>query len=232
MFLPSASEAIYFDAGFGGGLSWSSISGKDAKEWLNANSSDNTAVDLGFKLGGGLIKGLPFYFVGEVIYAWANTYQVPSYFIISDGPDFSIEEKKEPIRFEFILVGPGVVYYPMEKLQLAATFGGVYAIFTSGKSREFSTTLGYGYNLSTAWEFAIGQNRNDAIIVGARWMQTFTNVGVHYIYHSDGYSLFGGATAENYQLDQHSLGLFVKYAYKTKVPARESIVRKSDEYFK
>jgi hypothetical protein len=199
MFLPSQAKAFYLDVGFGTGLGWTSGWGPTKSIEL-----DSTSIDFSLKIGGGPIDDLPLYIVGE----------------IADAPT-SIGKNGGP-QLDILLIGPGIIYYPLKNLQLGATVGYAETLYGGSSVYNISGGGGFGYDLSIGGELGLGRS-NSALILGAKWMQAFTSINVRESYDEG---------VIRYPLTQSYLGLFLKYAYRSGRVDKVAIAsKKSDEYF-
>jgi hypothetical protein len=145
---------LYFDAGLGLGPAWTKIDGKDfAKTSRLSGTSDEAAVDLGFKIGLGPFDTIPIYVVGVLggighrIYDSNNHYQMNSY-----------------------LLGPGVIFYPARFCQLAASLGYSFVGNDSSLSNDAIATGkskgGFAGDISVAFDLGMG---NHALLGGIRF---------------------------------------------------------------
>jgi hypothetical protein len=93
------------------------------------------------------------------------------------------------------LIGPGIVFYPVERIQVASTIG--YASLAVGDSSgniSVGGDGGIGYSLSVAYDLQV--YRGNAILMGVKWAQA------SFPTNSISYDLYG-------------INIFIGYSFRT-----------------
>ena len=133
-------QGLYFDIGFGLGSATTEIDGVDVSDVMSG--SDETAVDIGFKLGYGPIAGAPVYLAGTVEGIGHRFYDASNY-----------------IQYNSYLIGPSVIFYPVPLIQIAGSIG--YSFVANDTDLGFimdDSKSGYAYDISAALDIGAGKN--------------------------------------------------------------------------
>jgi hypothetical protein len=175
---------LYFDAGIGVGPAWTTVDGDDFVEAITKSGTpDEFALDLGLKLGLGPFDTIPIYITG-VIGGIGHR--------ISDSED-------NYYQMNAYLVGPGVIFYPMPSMQIAASLGysfvGNESSFTE-KKYMYKSKGGFAGDISVAFDLGAG---NHGLLAGIRFFGA-TN------------TLETSGTVQNSLM----ISLFVRYAFRHK----------------
>jgi hypothetical protein len=141
----TAYAGLYLDAGMGYGMSWVTETKGDSY-WWGYNSEEKKhkynpeiGYDLGLKVGGGLSK-IGLFFVCE--------FSVLAPLVFPEYNDNSV----------LPMIGPGIVFYPTQNLQLGFSFSASFLSDTGDN--------GYAYNFSIAYDF--GYN-NHGLLLGIKY---------------------------------------------------------------
>ena len=141
-------QGLYFDIGLGLGSAVTELDGDDFADggfW-----DDETAVDIGFKLGFGPIAGAPLYIAGMVEGIGHRFYNDSSY-----------------IQFNSYLIGPSLIVYPVPLLQLAGSVGYSFIAIDSDPEGAFEDSeSGYAYDISAALDLGAGKH---GILLGVKY---------------------------------------------------------------
>jgi hypothetical protein len=131
VFTSFASAISYFDMGFGVGPTWATLN--------NYNIGGDDALDFGMKIGGRPINlGANLYIVGELS-GTAGTYFY-----------HFINKSSQPYADIYsFMIGPGVIYYPIQSIQLGLSAGYSPIAYQDGLGKS-GTEKGYAYNISVA----------------------------------------------------------------------------------
>jgi hypothetical protein len=145
---------FYFDAGIGIGPAWSTMDGENFVESRTASGRlHEFAVDMGLKLGLGPFDTIPLYAVGVV-----------------GGVGHQIsDDYSNHILLASYLIGPGVIFYPIPSVQIAASLG--YSFLSNNASFTDDRVLqeskgGFAGDLSVAFDLGAG---NHALLGGFRF---------------------------------------------------------------
>jgi hypothetical protein len=203
-FLPANAEAVYLDLRFGMGTGSASLDGTSIEKVLSdAGVKDYSfeADDFGFKVGVGPYFENSLYVVGE-------------FEMIAQRYSF----RSDWVQYDAYLIGPGIVYYPMDHLQLGATIG--YAFGADGNSQGDLEVGGYGigYSLSVAYDIQV--YNSNAFLIGWKWTQAVVKRDVEMVGYELEYN-YAGLYYRPYTYmqtvthNQTSLTLFIGYAFRT-----------------
>jgi hypothetical protein len=132
-FASPASAISYFDIGFGVGPTWATLGGYDI--------GDNTALDFGIRIGGRPIKlGTDRVYIISELNVAIGTY---FYDFIDNGshPYTSIGS---------FMMGPGVIFYPLQSIQLGSSVGYSAVVYDGGAVVKSGSRNGIAYNISVA----------------------------------------------------------------------------------
>jgi len=181
-------------------------------------------LDIGAKIGYGELFGLPLYLVGETSWTRGHTWKITeknSFVEIEDDGSFFIGEEKTAAetKINHVFFGPGLVFYPSNNFQVAASIGIVRTgieleisekakYIESGNSSEgyfYSMTrkgngIGFGFNLSGA----IDIGNSSGILLGGKF--SFINNEVE---------LKMMNLKTNIDVSATYVGLFLKYRLKS-----------------
>jgi hypothetical protein len=151
--LSSYGIGLYLDGGIGLGSAWTTLDGKDfvEEETLTGKPSE-LALDLGAKIGLGPFDTIPIYIVG-----------------VLGGMGHRITYDNGYYQFNTYLLGPGVIFYPIPSLQIAASLGyswvGNETSFAD-KESMLGSKGGFAGDISVAFDFGFG---NHAFLGGLRF---------------------------------------------------------------
>jgi hypothetical protein len=149
---------LYFDVGLGIGPAWSEEDGKDfVKTRTKEGTLKEIAVDLGLKLGLGPFDTIPIYVVG-----------------VLGGVGHRISADNGHIQLNSYLLGPGVIFYPIPSVQIAASLGYSSVANESSVTNESSSPDrvvddskgGFAGDISVAFDLGAG---NHALLGGVRF---------------------------------------------------------------
>lgn len=150
--LAAAAQGLYLDAGIGLGKASTTWEGYE----LFNDSVKEIGIELGAKVGFAPLRKVPLYIVFDVD---------------AIGHRFSNDDGAY-LQFNSYLFGPGVVFYPIDILQIGGSFGISGANATFGNSSTFS-----GYQKGTAWNIYAALDFGDkgsGTLIGVKY-QAATN---------------------------------------------------------
>jgi hypothetical protein len=172
-----AYAGFYFDAGVGFGIGSYSEEYTETYQYSNPHISTSGlgfGYGLGLRIGGGLSNvGSGLFFVGE-----ANL-EIIDHLIFNSNSNS-------------LMVGPGIIFYPIRNLQLGTSFG-----VSSIKGEHENSYDGYAYNLSVAYDFG---KSNHGLLLGASYYGT-------------------GGKEDGNEIKISKISVFVKYAFRRKKSA-------------
>jgi len=143
-------EGFYVDFGAGIGKATTIIDGIDVTQGYDEDSFD-IGVELGLKVGYAPFD-FPIYFAGVI---GAMGYRIT---------DTNIDS----IQFNSYLFGPGVIYYPLPFLQIAASAGYSIAVNKMSPQDDLDKNYkGFAWDVSAAYDF--GGSRFYGFMLGARY---------------------------------------------------------------
>ena len=175
-----SAQGFYFDIGIGVGLCTTEIDNEDVYDALYFPGIKEIAVDVGLKAGYGPIGGLPIYIVGDLSAVGHRMYDSDNY-----------------IQFNSYLIGPGIIFYPIPKLQLALSLG--YSFAANDTDMPFimaESDSGGALSFSVAYDIGKG---NHGCLIGIR-------------------GFFATNELETkVDQDTYYFGIFVRYAYRQKI---------------
>jgi len=153
--LAASAQEFYSEGGFGVGKGWTLLNGSTYDfEVVNRDVSD-LAVEVGIKVGYGPFGGMPLYFVGE-LEGMGHRFSFTN----------SISGRKGYYQYNTYLIGPGFLYYPMPRFQLAASVGYSFTSDLSDRINENSLGNGIGYNASAAVELG---SESHGVLIGVKF---------------------------------------------------------------
>lgn len=151
--LGAAAQGLYLDAGIGLGKASTTWEGYE----LRVNDSvREIGIELGAKVGFAPLRKVPLYIVFDV--------DAIGHRFSNDGGDY--------VQFNSYLFGPGLVFYPIDILQIGGSYGISFANATSDDSSTFS-----GYQKGTAWNIYAALDFGDkgsGTLIGVKY-QAATN---------------------------------------------------------
>lgn len=151
-------QGLYFDIGLGLGSAVTEIDGVDIADLLGAGV-DETAVDIGFKLGFGPVAGAPLYIAGTV-----------------EGIGHRFYDDYNYIQYNSYLIGPSLIFYPVPLLQLAGSVGYSFVANDSDLGWEFlDSESGYAYDVSAAVDLGAGRH---GILLGVKYFSATNTLEV------------------------------------------------------
>ena len=198
----SAQSQYYFDAGLG--LGWGTTSFKsDGFDLVKKTDLENEADS-----HTGMLMSVK---VGYEVYP--NLFATIEWGSISDNyNDIDTDFGKKYIQFSSHLIGPGLVYYPLENLQIAGTAGYGWSIFDTNEPevREYFDDLdngsGFAYNLSAAYDFSLGKTKMSGLLFGVNWFQSLTTATQDMYWEKD-----------KWKQNSSMFSIFLKYRIKGKL---------------
>jgi hypothetical protein len=148
---------LYFDGGLGIGPAWTTLDGDDfvkeqEKIAIGNGKFDEFALDLGVKLGLGPFDTIPIYVTG-----------------VFGGISHRISDSNDDyFQFAAYLFGPGIIFYPMPSLQIAASLG--YSFVGNETSfrhyKMYESKSGFAGDISVAFDLGSG---NHGLLGGIRF---------------------------------------------------------------
>jgi hypothetical protein len=157
---------LYLDGGIGFGVAWTLMDGKDFVDEVTVKgTADEFALDLGAKIGLGPFDTIPIYIVG-----------------VFGGMGHRIDFNNGDYQLDAYLVGPGIIYYPMPSMQIAASLGYSWisneTSFSDSDVGDYDSKGGFAGDVSIAFDLGMG---NHAFLGGLRFFgatNTLKTVGV------------------------------------------------------
>ena len=150
--LAVSAQEFYSEGGFGVGKGWTL--GKELEELRSEKAlSSDLAVEVGVKVGYGPFGGMPLYFAGEFAAMGHRFYDDRYYY-----------------QYNTYLIGPGILYYPMPRFQLAASVG--YS-FTSDVAYGYGANRsgsGIAYNASAGVELG---TESHGLLIGVKFFNAY-----------------------------------------------------------
>jgi hypothetical protein len=187
VFLMSASlivsaQGFYFDIGLGFGKAWTEVEGVDmARSFEDAGVSvDEMAIDVGLKAGYGPFGNIPLYVVGELA-----------------GMSHRIYDSTAYLLFNSVIIGPGVIFYPIPLIQLGISAGYSFTMNQTDLPLEmYDSKGGFAWNISAAVD--VGKGKHGCLI------------GLKYFNANN--------TLKTSNADEKAsmVDIFIKYAYRKK----------------
>ncbi len=158
--LGAAAQGLYLDAGIGLGKATTKWEGFDIRDVLLSNSSiKDIGIELGAKIGFAPIRKVPLYIVLDV-----------------DGVGHRFgDDDGNYTQFNSVLIGPGVVFYPVDIIQIGGSFGISNAWIVS--SSDSSIESFDAYKKGTAWNIYAALDlggKGSGTLLGVK-LQTATN---------------------------------------------------------
>ena len=183
---PNEEKRFYFDGGLGIGNASTTIGNKDVRDFMK-NKSEFCAF-MGIKLGYMPIEDLPLYVSLEycgISHQFANQRDYIYHYY----------HYGTTVRFNSLLLAPGVIYYPYDFLQTSLSVGFAYTLNdTDSRYKEIFNGYGYGANISVAYDF---NSFSDSLLIGINYYYATHNLN------------------EIHQSQVSSeIGVFIKYAMK------------------
>lgn len=178
VFTSFASAISYFDIGFGVGPTWATLNNYNI-----GGDDDDVALDFGMKIGGRPINlGANLYIVGELSGATGTYFY---HFV-----DYGSHRYADIYSF---MIGPGVIYYPIQSIQLGLSMGYSPIAYQDGWGK-IGTKKGYAYDISVALDL-------DKLL-GFRGYGPINLMGLKYTRTSSEY------------VKSSTIGIFLKYLYR------------------
>jgi hypothetical protein len=151
-FTPASAQGLYFDIGFGYGSGTTKIDGQDMSDYFKSfGNIDELAVDLGLKLGYGPIAGNPIYVVG-----------------VFNGIGNRLDDGKDNIQFNSYLLGPGIIVYPVDMVQLGLSIGTSWVANQTSVPGIvlYDSDGGFAWDISAAVDLG---GKNHACLLGIKY---------------------------------------------------------------
>jgi hypothetical protein len=165
---------LYFDGGLGVGMAWTEIDGKDMVETLSNDSGkpNEMAVDIGVKIGLGPFDTIPIYVVGVLGGIGHRLY---------DADD-------DYFQYTSTLIGPGVIFYPIPSIQIAASLG----FSAVANDNSFGVVMaesknGFAGDVSLAFDLGAG---NSGLLGGIRYFGATNTLDTGFVENSSMISFF------------------------------------------
>jgi len=159
-FTSASAQGLYFDIGLGYGSSTTKLDNQDVSDELKSYGNvDEMALDLGFKLGYGPIANNPIYIVG-----------------VLGGIGHRLYDDKDYIQFNSYLLGPGIIVYPVDMVQLGLSIGTSWvANQTNLKMDMYDSDGGFAWDISAAVDLG---NENHACLLGIKYFSASNTLKV------------------------------------------------------
>ncbi len=199
-----ADGGLYFDIGLGLGFPYTEIGGVNFGDVLEAGTETQVGTDFSTKLGWGPIAGLPFYVGGEFNYI--------GHYMKSKPIKVGTVASNYDWIFASMIIGPTVIFYPIDMLQLSTSLGYAWTVNDSSfppaaddlagfTVSELPQGKGIGFNISVAAD--LGKRRHGCLL------------GVKFFFVS--------CKLENSDIKQETsvFDVFVKYRYRHKPGAKK-----------
>ena len=189
-------QGLYFDAGAGIGQAWTRLGGQNAIDVVNTRGlqASQYGMYLGIKAGYGPVADMPFFVVCDLsMIRHVLNLQYFSGELNRGSFDMSLSS---------IIIGPGIVYYPISLVQLGLSAGFSFVYNTNNlpdgvfSEYMFNTKGGFAWNASAALDFG---RRNHGCLAGIQFFQAMNPLQV-----------------SNIIQNTFQLGVFVKYTYRQK----------------
>jgi hypothetical protein len=159
--LPAHSLSFYFDAGIGVGPAWTFYNDADFVKLVTKTGKLNEfAVELGLKLGAGPLGSLPVYVVG----------------VLGGAGHRMSDSGNNYYQMNASLIGPGVIFYPIPAMQIAASLGFSFVGNSTSLPDPADSRLiniakqtsksGFAWDISVAADPGIG---NHALLLGLKF---------------------------------------------------------------
>jgi hypothetical protein len=182
----ASAQGLYFDIGLGAGWAWTKLDGDDVADIAKSSGGDFTqvGVDLGLKAGYGPIANLPLYAVGTFGAAGHRLY-----------------DSKDYLQFNSFILGPGVIFYPIPLVQLAADVG--YSFVGNSWSLNapmYESKGGFAWDVSAAANLGIGKSGH-GVLLGLKYFAATNTL-----------------KTSNAKQAQSGLSVFVRYAFRHQPP--------------
>ncbi|MHC6203016.1 hypothetical protein ACYULU_07465 [Breznakiellaceae bacterium SP9] len=157
----TVAQGFYFDTGLGVGKACTKLDGYDIVDELKSEglSVDEIAVDFGLKAGFGPFDTIPLYVVGEIGG-------------IGHRLDLNLSGYRVGyMQFSSVMVGGGLIFYPIPLIQLGFSVGRSEVDFTTDISAMMDEPLpeskrGFAWNVSAAVDLGSG---NHGCLIGVRY---------------------------------------------------------------
>jgi len=198
-------QGFYFDIGAGIGFGGSSANHNHSFSISEGNNKTDTkytvtsfdypsgpVIDLGTKIGYGPNENLPLYFVITINQFWFQYIMGYDHFNEKENSGGSGEGGSIMRTYIF---GLGIIYYPIPLLQLAGSVGFSIIADTSEIALMYGSKRGFAYELSLAVDLG---RKNSGCLIGVKYFNAINTLESSSV------------------LDQHHIGLFVRYTYRNK----------------
>ena len=195
--LTISAQGLYFDAGFGLGHAYTRLGGENAINIINTEGlhAKQYGMYMGLKAGYGPVADMPLYIVGEI--GLINHVLELQY--ISEYPN---QRGSFDMSLSSIIIGPGILFYPIPLLQLGASAGFSFVNNTTDVPDDsfseymYDSKGGFAWNATAALDFG---RRNHGCLVGVQIFNAINPLQV-----------------SNITKNAFLLSVFVKYTYRQK----------------
>jgi hypothetical protein len=201
-------QGFYFDAGISLGGSWSNLNGKNITNlYTGKDPFWGFTFGISTKAGYGPIANMPLYVVGNLEVIMQDTHSRSK-----DRDPFEEDPNLSSIFCGYAGIGPGVIFYPVPFIQLAASTGVLAGGGISISGKHFVNTKlpqkdngdkedeGYGFILDVSAAIDPIPSGKHGVLAGIKYTGAFVP----------------SMRKSNSNLNSHFLTLFVKYAYRHK----------------
>jgi len=184
-FTSVSAQGLYFDIGLGYGSGTTELDGEDMSDYFKSfGNIDELAVDFGFKLG-----------YGPIAIAGSNPIYVVGVF---NGIGHRLDDGRDNIQFNSYLLGPGIIVYPVDMVQLGLSVGVSWiANQTSLPGVElYDSDGGFAWDISAAVDLG---GENHACLLGIKYFSASNTLKVSKV-----------------KEESSAISVFVKYSFRHK----------------
>jgi hypothetical protein len=154
--LSATAQGFYFDIGIG--MGWPETKLNNSEVDLSGTGIQELGIEWGAKAGFGPIAGVPLYLVAAFQQA-----------------EHMFEDDVNYIKFDAFLIGGGVIFYPISKLQLAGSVGYSFVRNDSDFLSFYQGKDGIAWDVSAAYDVGLG---NSALLIGIRYFSAHNTLEV------------------------------------------------------
>ena len=175
-------------------------------------------LDLGAKIGYGELFGLPLYLVGDLSWTRGNTWTISQESGYSDDSYSELLRTNAETKINHLFFGPGLVFYPTNNFQVAASVGMVNTTVALKLSlEERFHEVGYAperYRFSFSYKdsgVGLGFNLSAAVDIGD---SSGFLLGGKYSYYNNDVELNIEGLKTNFDVSASYVGLFLNYRFR------------------